>query len=322
MGISTGPVGAVSELRRMLSSELQRGGAAWIGLSGLSLGRRDDHSALQRVLARTRIDGFPAAEPPSRVVLDWSGVETMTAEGFALFSVLVRRLLDAARDVTVCRPACSDLRQALYDLGLYALPQRVTWVECAPVRARRVRALVPAAVFGGSLGRGNIGEFLDNLSRELAHVGAPRQQTELLEAAAVELTQNTRAHAGGAWATAVALIEHSRRPPRIQIGLADAGPGVANHLLQRIEHHGLAPFTDFTVLEAVMTMALTGRADGGGGGFSRLARRIINDFGGSVWIRSGAGLVQVGEGPHGRATGVRLGSGFGTQVRITIPMSA
>jgi hypothetical protein len=245
----------------------------------------------------------------------------MTAEGFALYSVLVRRLLDAALEVTVCGPACSDLRTALTDLGLCAWPRRITWIECDLVRAHRVRALVPGAIFGGLLGRGNIVGFLDGLGQELGHLGMRKEQAEVLEAVAVELTQNSLAHARGVWATVVALIEYRRRPPRIQIGLADAGPGVPNHLLQQFEHQRLTPFTDFTVLETVVTQALTGRSDARGGGFSRLAKRIVKDFGGVVLVRSGAGLVQIGGRIDGRPTGVRLGNGYGTQVRVTVPVT-
>jgi hypothetical protein len=301
--------------------ELVEGQAYWVHLPGLSLERPDTHSVFQRLLRRIGlgIGGAPFSGPSSRVVLDWSHVETMSAEGFALFSVTVATLLEAGCEVIVCGPACSDLRQALADLAVGSWSRTVSWVECDVVSMRRVRALVPAAIFGGQLGQGNIGDFLDGLSRELNRLRTPTVQAELLEAVAVELTQNSRAHATGARVTVVALMEIRRRPRRIQIGLADAGPGIANHLLQRLEHEPLAPFTDFTVVETVLVHALTGRAGGHGGGFSRLAEKITKHHGGSVWVRSGEGLVRIGESRDGRSTGVRLGAGFGTQVRVTVP---
>jgi signal transduction histidine kinase len=305
-----------------MRDELEQGRAFWAYLGGLSLEQPNNHSLLQGLFRRMGlgIGGMAFTGPPSRVVLDWSRVERMSAEGFAQFAVMVGTLLDGGCQVTILSPAWSDLQQALAELGLCSWPPTVSWVECDVVPTSRIQALVPAAIFGGPLGRGNIGEFLDGLSRELRRLNASKQPAELLEAAAIELTQNSHAYATGARVVVVALMEHRRRPRRIQIGLADAGPGISNHLLQRLEHERLAPFTDFTVVETVLAHALTGRVGGHGGGFSRLAERITKQHEGSVWVRSGEGLVRFGEGGGGRMSGVRLGAGFGTQVRVTLPI--
>jgi hypothetical protein len=86
-------------------------------------------------------------------------------------------------------------------------------------------------------------------------------------------------------------------------------------------HQTLGPFTDMTVIDAVFREGLSGRspASRGGGGLSKLARTVVEDWQGEVWVRSGFGLVRLAGFEKGKSRGRRLGAGYGTQVRISLP---
>jgi len=310
---------STSELRQILAADLRNRKAVWLRAPGLSAERVSDHAALLRTLYSAGVTGpSPADDRANTVVVDWSTVDTSPADGFAMFAVLGHHLQRSGREVIVCGPTLSDLTGFMIGSRMREAECWAHWIDVPQSRAIRIQPLGRAAIFGGSLGRGNLETFFSDLFDGLAGFGADNSVIELVEGVAVDLVQNALAHASDSVGCIAALIEHRRRPPRVQLGLADAGPGMPAHLLRLPMHDGLSPFTDYTVVEAILNHALSGRSGGSGGGFTRLARRITRELGGEVCVRSGAGLVQL-RGME-RDRGGRLTTGWGTQVLLRVPV--
>jgi len=289
-----------------------------VRLDGIGINRPDWHGALQRHLEKVLSVTDPPRERPREVIFDWSPVETTTAEGLAYFLVLTHRLHRQGHVITVCEPSCADLREAVQSLGLSNSIPAIRWVSDPPIDGRRLRAIGRPGLFGGSRKSGNAGAFLDELERELATMKMSQPPLEILVAFSMEVIQNIRSHAGASVGSAFAVLEQHRRPPRIQLGFADDGAGIASHVLQQMRHENLAAFTDMTVVTAVLSRALSGRDSDSGGGFSRLCHILTEDHNGSVWVRSGAALLQLQPGTSPR--GARLAAGSGTQIRVTLPL--
>ena len=192
------------------------------------------------------------------------------------------------------------------------MPERTT-------PSHRIIALCRAAVLRGSDRRKHGAQFVLDLEASLQRLGVDANAAALINAVALELLQNVLEHSGDVCATAVALLQHRRRPPVIQIGVGDLGVGIAENVLNEARYHDLGSFTDLTVVEAVFAAALSGRAaGGGGGGLSRLVKDIVNRYSGEAWIRSGAGLIGFTKKGQ-KGTGTHLNVGYGTQVRISVP---
>ncbi|HYW07859.1 MAG TPA: hypothetical protein VE913_12945 [Longimicrobium sp.] len=312
-----------NELGHILYDEKRAGGVGWCRLGGLSVDSGSDHLGALRFLKDLGFGGDGPKLRPHTVVLDWSAATMCAADGLAFFSVLVRALEEAGFAIIVCEPSDGDLARALERSGLRHTHGNVVWIPCSRSRPGSAEAMAPAAVFGGTIGRGNVGQVFRDLDDALDHAGVEDRQACLLSAVATDLVQNVVAHSGGAPAAAVAVLRTRCRPRVIEFGIADGGVGIATHLLSQERYGWLLPFTDATVTATVFAQALSGRAaDAGGGGLSRLIRRLRDDCGATVVIRSGAGLISLAGPSSSRCTSNRLSCGWGTQTLVTFRLRA
>jgi hypothetical protein len=309
----------VMELRAMLHEDMRAGQVVWCRLNGLSAGRGSTHAALLRMLKDLGLGGeFPRLRPHT-VVLDWSTVGACSADGLAFFAVLVRVLSSAGMQVVLCEPGDGDVARILDQSGLRAFYAGHVWIPCPCTPSRRTDVVAPAAVFGGSDGRGNAEQFVYQLDQALDEMRVDPRLACLLSGICVDLVQNVHSHAGGVQASAVSLQHSRRRPPVVEIGMADGGDGIAAHLLSQERHAWLTSFTDATVVEAVFGRALSGRGgEAGGGGLSRLIRRLRDDFDTTVVVRSGAGLLSFSGPSVQKCACHRLTCGWGTQTLISV----
>ena len=308
-----------TDVRRSLVVELRDRTAVWLRATGFSAERAPDHGAFLKTIERFGLGGERTNIRPTLAVLDWSTIDTCAADGIAMFAVLGQQLATQRTSLLVCGPTMSDLAFILSESGIQASEGWTRWFTAAQTPAKRVRVLGAAAVFGSSLGRGNLSSFLDSLRAGLDDLKVSGDRADFIQALATDMVQNTRAHASGAHACALAVIEPRRRPAWIHLALADSGPGVASHVLQLADHGRLSAFSDFTVVRAVLDQALTSRPNGSGGGFSRLAAEATSQFGGVVRVRTGTALVCL-QGSK-QPKGARLSSGWGTQILASFPMS-
>lgn len=307
------------QLRRSLAVPLRKREARWLHAGGFSADRVSEHAALLRGLTAVGLaEDATGRALPSSLVLDWTSTNSCSADGLALFGVLGLHLSALGLRPIVCGPAMSDLALLLEATGLRGASWWERWIETDTVPASRLRPLGRAGIFGGDLGRGSLDGFIAGLTEALHGIQIDAARADIIEAIAMDMIQNARAHTAGASGCVIAVVEHRRRPARVQIGTADSGLGIPAHLLRQTAYDDLVPFTDFTVVQAVLSHALTGRSGGDGGGFSRLAARIVENFGGEVCVRSGAGLLYLRPGAPAR--GARLSVGWGTQVLVTIPV--
>jgi hypothetical protein len=130
--------------------------------------------------------------------------------------------------------------------------------------------------------------------------------------------QNVLAHSGAQHACAVALVHPLKRPPEVEVGIADGGRGIASGVLSQERHGWLFSFTDGAVTAAALTRGLSGRAeDDGGGALAGLIRGLIRECGATVVVRSGAALLRLNP-PDGRCAPCNLSCGWGTQTLIRV----
>ena len=311
----------IEDLHRIFHDEKRNGRMSWCRLGGLSAACGPTHGALLRFLEERGIGTDHAGRGPHAIVLDWSTVAACSADGFAFFSVIVRALCGAGYQVVMCAPTDGDVAQVLDRSGLRAACGHLTWIPCPCSQPGRLEVMGTAAVFGGSEGRDSVDDFLWHLDDELDRIRLERYRADLVAGAATELVQNVLSHAGGAGAAITAVLHRRRRPRVLEIGVADGGIGIAGHLLSQDRYDGLMPYTDAFVAEAVFGRALSGRTiEAGGGGLSRIVRRLRDECEARVLVRSGAALLSFSGPSTTRCDAHRLTCGWGTQTLISIPV--
>lgn len=308
----------VGDLRRVLYEEKRAGRVEFWRLGGLSAGE-GDHSALLRSLLDLGLGGEPPIRDTHTVVLDWSTVGKYSADGLAFFSVIIRALREAGIGVVLCEPSDGDIARALERSGLRRACNDLVWIPCECSRPGRMEVMAPVGIFGGTCGRGNLKEFFGELDDALDQTGMGEDRACLLGATAMDLVQNVLAHAGTAHAAVFAGIYPRRRPAMIEVGIADAGIGIAAHLLSEERYAWLIPYTDATIIQSVFGRALSGRSeDAGGGGLSHLVRRLRDEGSACFRVRSGAGLVTLTGPSTTTSSANRLAWGWGTQTLVTV----
>jgi hypothetical protein len=312
-------VASVAELRSALHPDLQAKRAQWVSLNGLSATEATHHQALLRILNQLGLGGDEPQARAGTVVLDWSTTRSCSADGLAFFAVVMRVLREAGFHVVLCEPSDGDIALALDQSGLRSACKGLTWIPSSGSTTRRITAVTSAALFGGALGGGNVQEFSWKLDDALDQIGLSQRRAGLLSAVTTDLVQNVLAHAGGVNASVVALLHTRRRPPVVEIGVADAGLGIAASLLSQERHAWLMPMTDAAVAEVVFGRALSGRsAEAGGGGLSRLVRRLRDQCDATVLVRTGAALLDLSGPTSVKCTPQRLNCGWGTQVLVAV----
>lgn len=307
-------------LRVALHDECSDGRCVWIRLGGLSVVAIGSHRALFHSLLRFGLGTDPVANLPSRAVLEWSTVETCTADGLAFFSALEATLRSLGVDVIVCGPADGDVAAALETSGIRGACSG-QWLVCPCNPPRRVEVVGRAALFPGSEGGSTVAEFALGLHRALAAMPVGPVSAGRLVAATVDLLQNVLSHSGATHACAIAQIYRRKRPPEIEIGIADNGQGIVTNVLGQVRHSRLHRYTDAGIASVVLTQGLSGRdEEAGGGGLTGLIKGLVDECGATVVVRSEAALVRFAPG-CGRAEPVHLSYGWGTQTLIRMRLT-
>lgn len=309
-------------LRRVLQPACAEGLCTIIRLGGLSAESSGNHRGLLSQLARFGLGAELCSPPPVMAVLDWSVVRTCAADGLAFFGVIVRELSARGVHVVVCEPADGDLAGALQNSGIRNAFSAIHWIPSDSGPARRVEVIAPAALFGctGSLQAPKV--FAYQLHRALTAARVEPRRVERLVGAVVDLFQNILAHSDAEHACAVAVLHRRKRPPEIEVGIADGGRGIVTGVLMQERHHWLLPFTDAGVASAALTHGLSGRAEAeGGGALTGLIRELLDDCGATVIVRSEAALLTLSP-RRGGCVPVHLSHGWGTQTLIRMRATA
>lgn len=306
------------ELWQALHPARTDGRCAWIRLGGLPAESDGHHRGLMRELGRFGLGSEVLAAPPELAVLDWSTVQGCTADGLALFAVAARELVSRGTSVVACGPGDGEIAGALHGTGLRDACEGVRWVACGAGAPRRLRVLGPASLFGTGADSGAHGRFVGQLYQALRMVQMEMDRVNRVVSTTVDLLQNVLAHSGAQHACAVALVHPRRRPPEVEVGIADGGRGIVSGVLSQERHSWLLSFTDGTVTSAALTHGLSGRAeDDGGGALAGLIRGLIRECGATVVVRSGAALLRLNP-PDGRCAPCNLSCGWGTQTLIRV----
>lgn len=251
-------------------------------------------------------------------VLDWSGIRSCSADGLAFFLVIVRALRAIPVRVIVCAPDDGDIALALERGRIREACHGSEWLECKSGPARRLDVLATATVFGGSLGADPARAFMRNLNLAVSRIDVTPTRSRRLLAVTMELLQNVLTHAGAEHACAIALFRPRKRPPEIELGIADGGRGIPAGVLAQRRHASLWHLSDASVTGSALTQALSGRAtEAGGGCLTDLVRALVSECEATITVRSGAGLVKVA--PGNTALGLeRFAYGWGTQTLVRL----
>jgi hypothetical protein len=331
-GIDLEGIADADALRARLRAGRKTGCVAWIELHGLAVDNPNIHGALLHALTPFGLGGQRGGKPPTAAVLDWTRVEKVSAEGLALFAVLAGTLQSRGVDVIACAPGDGDVAALLETSDIRASCPDVRWIACASRYVNRARhcveSLAPAIPFGGALGRSPVRAFLASVGRVLGDLGIDGAETALATDAVAELLLNVLTHAGAEHASAAMLLHRRRRPRVVEIGVADGGTGIATNILAQPRHAWLAPLSDRAATAAVFEHALSGRDDAdGGGGMTRIMRRLVDTCRATVTVRSGAAKIVLGHAGDGGLMAGRLRVaghtfGWGTQTRIALTLDS
>ncbi len=306
---------SAAELRVSLAHALRSGTAVWLRLDGASVDDAKLQSAFCRSLVRLGLGGEDPRGLPDVAVLDWSSVSSCTAEGVAMFVVLLRRITAAGMRVIVCAPGAPSVAHVINDTGVRAACASAQWIPYQCAGRATIKPLARAAIFAPGTNN-TVDDFCDDLATALRQVGQARAAVRVVMSVVQEMLHNVLSHSGAGHAAAIALLFPSRRPALVQVGVADDGVGITGHVLTQPRHRWLGCFSDASVTETVLHEALSGRASESGGGMSYLVRRLLSETQSTVMIRSGAALLVLRSAAPGRYERTALTFGGGTQIRV------
>lgn len=314
----------VPGLRRSLQQSLKSGHAAWIRLDGLPVEDSSTHSAFCHTLVRFGMGAETGRMTPQIAVLDWSLVDTCSAEGLAFFAVLHRHLIAAGIHVIVCAPASRTVGRLLEEAGVRACCGGQTWVVSTPVDGVPCESVASAALFGPDANK-SVDRFCDDLSERIKRLAVGRGPARAITGTTYELLHNVLSHASARHAAATAVLFSRKRPRVLQVGVADDGISIAGSVLSHPRHQWLQSFHDASVTATVLHQTLSGRtttADSGtGGGMARIIRRLLREATATVMVRSGAALITLRATAPDRFEKTALTYGSGTQIRVELRLT-
>jgi hypothetical protein len=314
---------SATQLRARLRAARDTINSAFIRLDGLAVEPTTTHGAMQQFLRRAGLGDELIGPPPSVVALDWTCVDQCAAEGLALFGVLVRVLQLRGRTVIVCGPMATDLAAVVTESGLQQHSEPAGWIASAPTGVRRSAPITPALLFRSPASGPTVTPFLVAVETVMLRHSAAPSAIDLTTSLLMELLQNIGTHAADAWASVVAVVHSRRRPAVLEIGLADSGDGLPRSVLSGPRLRWLVPLCDASVLEAFVANGVTSRpADAGGGALRDVVLRFLDVVpAGVVLIRSGSALIRLDRALARSFRPTQLSYGFGTQIRLEIPLT-
>jgi hypothetical protein len=320
-------VQSAQELRVRVRGERKAGRLAWVDLRGLAIDGHDTHAGLLRAASAFGLGIREVRSRPTTAVLDWSYVSTVPAEGLSFLVVLAHALSARGVAIVMCEPELREVAVALDESGIRQHLPDVVWIPIQTAgEQRRARVLVPLIEFAGKRGTSAIAPFLSTLDAALSAQLVDVNRAALITATAMEVIQNVLAHADTEFAASIAVLHYRRRPPVITMGIADAGVGIGTSMLDHPRHAWMTAVADRGATSAVFGTALSRRdADQGGGGMVRIIRRLVEEAGATVLVRSGAACATI-RSDHTKKGGSALVSiaghtvGWGTQTHVSIPI--
>jgi len=314
---------SATQLRARIRAARGSFAAVFIRLDGLAVEPATTHSAMLQYLRRAGIGEELAGLPPTVVALDWSCVDRCPAEGLALFGVLVRTLQLRGCSVIVCGPMSRDLAAVVAESGLQQHSEPARWIGGDPTGARRSTSIAAAVLFRSPASGTAVTPFLMAVEAVMLRHSAGTHAIDLTASLLMELIQNVGTHAPGAWASLVGVLYCRRRPPVIEIGLADSGDGLPKTVLSGPRLRSLVPLCDVSLLEVFMANGVTSRpADVGGGALRDVVLGFLDVVPtGVVLIRSGSALIRLDRALARSFRPTQLTYGLGTQIRIEIPLT-
>lgn len=308
-------------LHHEMAEDLRAGRVLWVRADGLGAADPAVHRGLQSALRRTGVHGELGGVAPETVVLDWTHLAAVSADGLAFAAVLLQALRDRGIHVRCCPPHDPVVGAALAQSSCGALRgEGIAW-HAEPTgtvsRTDPRHVLGPLHLFAGARGF-SLSTALDQIEGALNRAGW--RSVPMLPELLMEIAQNIRSHANARHAALCVVVERRRRPPRLQVGVADDGIGIPNSILNDPRHGWLDSFSPARATETVVMRQLSGRgADQGGGVLGDLYETLLAESGATVTLRSGAGWVRI-SGADRESRHESLTYGLGTQVLVELPL--
>ena len=312
------------QLRARLRAARDTLSSVFICLDGLAVEPTAVHAAMQQFLRRAGLGDELIGLPPSVVAFDWTCADGCPAEGLAMFSVLVRVLQTRGRVVFVCGPMATDLAAVVAESGLQQHSDPAIWIASSTSGARRSACITPAVLFRSPVPRHAATQLLEAVEAVMANYSAGPDAIDLTSSLLMELLQNVGTHAAGAWVSVVAVLHNRRRPAVLEIGIADSGDGLPKTVLSGPRLRWLAPLCDASILGAFVANGFTSRpVEAGGGALRDVVLKFLDVVPTAVMlIRSGSALIRIDRSLARSVRPTQLNYGFGTQVRVEIPLGA
>lgn len=305
----------------------------WVCATGLDA---SDTAAHQTFLASVGRCGFrtlddePVTEQKNElVILDWSRVTHVRADAAAVAALFARALHEQGKVLLGCASTIPHVADAIAATHAAADVERWFGTEPAELttsgnRKERVDVVLPIVRFSNDInGRIALAESLDTLQAALATRGLNDERLSRIMAVVNELTLNAIQHPLISDRVLVVLIDRRRRPPLLEIGLADDGPGIGATLVREARHAWVDLVSDRGATSATFGGNLSSRPlDEGGGGMTRAVQDLVRETQATVTVRSGGGRMILSPGKTGalRSRSTGFTHGWGTQIRVDVPL--
>ncbi|MHB1096396.1 MAG: hypothetical protein ACYC3F_09490 [Gemmatimonadaceae bacterium] len=318
---------SADSLREELQAELKAGRALWLRMDGAGLEDRLMHQAFTGSLARCGVGAERTPKSPTTLVLDWSKVASVSADGLAHFAVLMRHGANMGLELIVCGPSEPDLKRAVEAVSAMPDVTGGRWVQTTQRDTRpRVRVLSKQSVFSPCDGepRG----FLNGLSAWLNEQNVRASAKSAVISCVMEILLNIRTHSGADVAAAVVLELLHRRPHRLQIGFADNGIGIVNSMLENPHFAGLEALHPATAADSLLMGTRTRRDDGrtdefrARGGLGQVVRCLVEGTRATAAVRSGSALLTFSCDPGFSRLKYYLDYGLGTVWKLEVVPAA
>lgn len=311
-----------TELQARLRSASGRIAAEFVRLDGLGLEPVSTHGAFQQFIRRLGLSNEESQRVPTITTLDWSRMTGCSAEGFAYFGVIEQVLSERGQHLLICAPAVRGLADRLDGLDLRQRCATSVWIGGVAAGRAHAASAIPALMFRSPPSGAQATPFLRAIDRVLDAHSVANEVVEWCDALVMELLQNIGTHAKHAWACAVAIVHTNKRPNVLEIGFADSGVGIPAQILSGPRMRWLAPLCDVSILESFVAHGTTSRApEDGGGALQQVALGLLERVDGSaLLIRSGSAFIRLDRKLVRLLRPKQLNSGFGTQIRIHVPL--
>lgn len=227
--------------------------------------------------------------------LDFTNITSLYATGIVNLYVLVRHIVSVTGNRVHFTGLNQQTASSLFQAGLH-FSEHINSTDLL-VDIDNVEMPSPVSLLHDIKHCSDTGLLLECVSEELGKCRKAFDQPVMLLNPVMDLCHNALEHSGSeineGQCFACFQIVYGSNNTQFILAVSDLGIGIKSHMLRRHTH--LVNHSDAEIIKVALS-GVTGRTTGRGGLGLKGTASIAQQYGGSFTIRSGTGLVVVGDG--------------------------